>query len=107
MDHIVEVGGAGTLEQSLKAVRFGGALCVIGVLSGVSSPLNILPILMKNVRLQGILVGHKEGFEAMNRAIAQNHLEPIVDRVFPFEEARQALEYLASGQHFAKICLRF
>jgi len=107
VDHIVEVGGAGTLEQSLKAVRFGGALSVIGVLSGVSSPLNILPILMKNVRLQGILVGHREGFEAMNRAIAQASLQPVVDRTFPFQEARQALEYLASGKHFGKICLRF
>jgi len=76
---VVEVGGAGTLEQSLKAVRFGGTLSVIGVLSGVSSSLNILPILMKNVRLQGILVGHREGFEAMNRAIAVNRLRPVVD----------------------------
>lgn len=107
VDHVVEVGGAGTLEQSLKAVRFGGALSVIGVLSGVSSPLNILPILMKNVRLQGILVGHREGFEAMNRAISVNRLRPVVDRSFPFEDAPQAFEFLASGGHFGKICLRF
>ncbi|MCH9651014.1 MAG: NAD(P)-dependent alcohol dehydrogenase [Deltaproteobacteria bacterium] len=106
VDHVVEVGGAGTLEQSLKAVRFGGALSVIGVLSGVSSPLNILPILMKNVRLQGILVGHREGFEAMNRAISVSRLRPIVDRSFPFEDTPQAFEFLASGGHFGKICLR-
>ncbi len=107
VDHVVEVGGAGTLEQSLKAVRFGGTLSVIGVLSGVSSSLNILPILMKNVRLQGILVGHREGFEAMNRAIAVNRLRPVVDRVFPLDEAPQALELMAQGGHFGKICLNF
>jgi NADPH:quinone reductase-like Zn-dependent oxidoreductase len=107
VDHVVEVGGAGTLAQSLRAVRFGGSLSVIGVLSGESSPLNILPILMKNVRLQGILVGHREGFEAMNRAITQGRLVPTVDRVFSFEDAREAFEYLASGRHFGKICLRF
>lgn len=105
VDHVVEVGGAGTLEQSLKAVRFGGAISVIGVLSGVSAPLNILPILMKNVRLQGILVGHRESFEAMNRAIEVARLEPVVDKTFPFTEARQALELMARGSHFGKICL--
>lgn len=107
VDHVVEVGGAGTLEQSLQAAAFGGAISVIGVLSGVSAPLNILPILMKNVQLQGILVGHREGFEAMARAIAQNDLKPVVDRTFPFEEARTALEHMASGSHFGKICLSF
>lgn len=107
VDHIVEVGGAATLEQSLKAVRFGGTLSVIGVLSGVSSPLNILPILMKNVRLQGILVGHRESFEAMNRAIALAGLRPVVDRTFPFTDARQAFQLMARGGHFGKICLTF
>ena len=107
VDHVVEVGGAGTLEQSLKAVRFGGTLAVIGVLSGVSSPLNILPILMKNVRLQGILVGHRESFEAMHRAIGISRLEPVVDRILPFTDARRGLELLASGSHFGKICLEF
>ncbi len=107
VDHIVEVGGAGTLEQSLKAVRFGGTLSVIGVLSGASSPLNILPILMKNVRLQGILVGHRESFEAMNRAIEIAGLLPVVDRIFPIAQTRQALELMARGGHFGKICLRF
>ncbi|MCB1037040.1 MAG: NAD(P)-dependent alcohol dehydrogenase [Acidobacteria bacterium] len=105
VDHIVEVGGAGTLEQSLRAVRFGGTVSVSGVLSGVSSPLKVLPILMKNVRLQGVLVGHRESFEAMNRAIDTAQLRPVVDRTFPFTEARQALELMARGGHFGKICL--
>jgi NADPH:quinone reductase-like Zn-dependent oxidoreductase len=60
---------------------------------------------MKNVRLQGILVGSREGFEAMNRAVAMHRLRPVVDRVFPFEDVRQAFEFMASGSHFGKVCI--
>ena len=106
VDHVVEVGGAGTLEQSLQAVRFGGTVSLIGVLSGTAAPLNILPVLMQQVRVQGVLVGHREGFEAMNRAIAAHRMEPVVDSVLPFDQARQGLEHLAAGRHFGKVCLR-
>lgn len=105
VDHVVEVGGAATLEQSLQAVRVGGEISVIGVLSGVASEINILPILMKNVRLQGILVGSREGFGAMNRALAVHQMQPVVDRVFPFTEAREAFEFMSSGAHFGKVCI--
>jgi NADPH:quinone reductase-like Zn-dependent oxidoreductase len=107
VDHVIEVGGAGTLQESLQAVRFGGEISMIGVLAGAARELNILPILMKNVRVQGIMVGHREGFEAMNRAIAHHKLAPVVDRVFPFEEVREALQVMQRGEHFGKICLRF
>ncbi|MEO8026817.1 MAG: NAD(P)-dependent alcohol dehydrogenase [Bryobacteraceae bacterium] len=105
VDHIVEVGGAGTLGQSLKAVRVGGAISVIGVLAGNASELNVIPILMQNIRLQGVMVGSRETFEALNRAIAQNMLKPVVDRVVPFEDAPAAFEHLASAAHFGKVCL--
>jgi len=105
VDHVVEVGGAGTLGQSLKAVRVGGQVSVIGVLSGVSSEINIIPILMQNIRLQGILVGSREGFERMNQAITAHSLPPVVDRVFPFGEAPEAFKHMASGAHFGKICI--
>lgn len=105
VDHVVEVGGAGTLEQSAKAIKIGGQISLIGVLSGHASELNILPLVMKNVRLQGILVGSREGFETMNRAIAAHRLKPAVDRVFPFAAARDALAYLEAGKHLGKICL--
>jgi len=105
VDHIVEVGGAGTLAQSLKAVRVGGTVSIIGVLAGTASELNVIPILMQNLRLQGVIVGSKEVFENMNRAIAQNLLKPVVDRTFPFEEAPTAFEHLASGTHFGKVCV--
>jgi NADPH:quinone reductase-like Zn-dependent oxidoreductase len=107
VDHIVEVGGAQTLEQSLRAVRVGGHVSVIGVLSGVATQMNIVAILMQGVRLQGILVGSREGFERMNRAIEQHELKPVVDREFPFSEVREAFEYMASGAHFGKVCITF
>jgi NADPH:quinone reductase-like Zn-dependent oxidoreductase len=105
VDHVVEVGGAGTLPRSLKSVRTGGRIYLIGVLSG-GGDVNPMPILMKNVRVQGIYVGSREMFAAMNRAIAFHRLEPVVDRVFPFAEAREALRYLESGSHFGKVCIR-
>jgi NADPH:quinone reductase-like Zn-dependent oxidoreductase len=105
VDHIVEVGGAGTLGKSLKAVRTGGRIYLIGVLTGAAN-VNPIPILMKNVRVQGIFVGSRDMFEAMNRAIALHQLRPVVDRVFGFADIRAALRHLESGAHFGKVCLR-
>ena len=104
VDLVVEVGGAGTLGESLRAVRMGGTISLIGVLSGAGQA-NPLPILMKNIRVQGIYVGSRDMFEAMNRAIALHKLRPVVDRVFPFAEARLALRHLESAGHFGKIAL--
>lgn len=106
VDHIVELGGAGTLQESLAAVRVGGHISMIGVLAGPEAPLNIRPILMRSVRVQGIFVGSREGFEAMNRALAVHQIRPVIDRVFPFDRAREALRTMAEGRHFGKICLR-
>jgi NADPH:quinone reductase-like Zn-dependent oxidoreductase len=106
VDHVVEVGGAGTLGKSLRAVRMGGRISMIGVLSG-GGEVNPVPILMKSIRVQGIYVGSRAMFEAMNGAMALHHLRPVMDRVFPFSEARDALRYMESAAHFGKICLRF
>ena len=106
VDHVVEVGGAGTLPHSLRAVRMGGCISLIGVLADGGGQVSPLPILMKNVRVQGIYVGSREMFEAMNRAIALHQLRPVVDRVFAFQEIQEALRYLESGAHFGKIVLR-
>lgn len=105
VDHVVEVGGAGTLEQSLKATRVGGVISVIGVLSGTATKLDVIPILMSHVRLQGILVGSREGFEAMARAIDCHALRPVVDRIFPFAEAVDAFRYQAEARHFGKVVI--
>lgn len=106
VDHLVEVGGAGTLGQSLRAVRLGGRIYLIGVLAGGGGTINLLPVLMKNLRVQGIFVGSREMFEAMARAIAVHRLNPVVDRVFPFDQAVDAFRHLESGRHFGKVCVR-
>jgi NADPH:quinone reductase-like Zn-dependent oxidoreductase len=104
VDHVVEVGGAGTLPRSLKAVRVGGRVSLIGVLA--AGEVNPLPILMRNVCVQGIYVGSRDMFEAMNRAISRHQMRPVVGRVFGFSEAVQALHYMESGSHFGKIALK-
>jgi NADPH:quinone reductase-like Zn-dependent oxidoreductase len=106
VDLVLDVGGGTTLAQSIRAVRPAGHISVIGVLAGVASDLNVLPILMQGLRLQGVFVGHRASFEVMNRALAESRLKPVVDRVFPLDQAREALEHLKSGQHFGKICIR-
>ena len=104
VDHVVEVGGAGTLAQSLQSVRIGGRISLIGVLTGGQT--DPIPILMKNVTVQGIFVGSRQMFEAMNRAISVNSLKPVIDQVFPFAELPRALRHMESGAHFGKIALR-
>ncbi|HVZ04429.1 NAD(P)-dependent alcohol dehydrogenase [Hyphomicrobium sp.] len=104
VDHVVEVGGAGTLPQSLEAVRIGGRISLIGVLTG--GAVNPIPVLMKNITVQGIYVGSRAMFDAMNNAIAVNGLKPIIDRVFSFDELPQALKHMESGAHFGKIVVK-
>jgi NADPH:quinone reductase-like Zn-dependent oxidoreductase len=106
VDHVVEVGGAGTLPKSLQAVRIGGKIALIGVLSGRTGEVNPIPLLMKNVRIQGIYVGSKEMFENMNSALSLHQVRPVIDRVFPFAETKQAFSYLESGSHFGKIVIK-
>ena len=107
VDHIIEVGGAGTFGKSLKAIKIGGHIGMIGNLSGNATEVNLILILMQNVRVQGVMVGSRDTFEAMNRAITLHELRPVIDRVFPFDEARQAFEHMKSGSHFGKICIKF
>lgn len=105
VDHVVEVGGAGTLPRSINAARIGGHVALIGALSGAAG-FNPITVFMKSVRLQGIFTGSRRMFEDMNRAIAANKLKPVIDRVFEFDEAREALKYMESGSHFGKIVVR-
>jgi NADPH:quinone reductase-like Zn-dependent oxidoreductase len=105
VDHVVEVGGPGTLQRSLNAVRIGGYVYLVGVLT--MGEINPLPILGKNATVRGIYVGSRDMFEAMNSAIAVNGIQPVIDRVFPFEETKDAYRYLVSGSHMGKIVIRF
>jgi NADPH:quinone reductase-like Zn-dependent oxidoreductase len=105
VDHVIEVGGAGTFSQSLRAVRRGGTISLIGVLAGFGE-VNPLPILMKGIHANGIYVGSREMFERMNRAITVAKLQPVIDRVFSMDEISEALRYMESGSHFGKIVVR-
>lgn len=106
VDHIVEVGGQGTLPQSLRAIRTGGTISLIGVLAGGKMDIPLGPVVTRHVRMQGITVGSREDFINMARAIAQHRLHPVIDRTFTFDEIRLALEHLSSGQHFGKITIK-
>ncbi|HEX8398548.1 MAG TPA: NAD(P)-dependent alcohol dehydrogenase [Pyrinomonadaceae bacterium] len=105
VDHVVEVGGAGTLAKSINSVKIGGHVAVIGALSGAGE-VNPIPILMRSIKLQGIFVGSRAMFEAMNRAIETNRIKPVIDRTFAFEETPDALRYMESGAHFGKIVIK-
>lgn len=105
VEHVVEVGGAGTMAQSLRAIAIGGTIHVIGVLAGAVEPLDVRPILMQEVKLSGVVVGPRESAEAMGRAFTHAKLAPVIDRVFAFDEAPKALEHAASGAHFGKVVI--
>ncbi len=106
IDHIIEVGGQDTLPQSLRAVRAGGTISLIGVLSGGNMNLPLGPIVTRHIRLQAITCGNRDDFTQMAAAMTQHHLKPVIDRIFAFEDLRLALDYLSSGRHFGKICIK-
>lgn len=104
-DLVVEVGGAGTFEESVKSTRVGGIVSLIGVLAGAQKDLRLLPIVMNQIRVQGVLVGSREGFVEMNRTIADRQIRPVIDRTFSFDEAPAAFDHLASQAHFGKVVI--
>lgn len=105
VDHVIEVGGAGTLARSVNAVRMGGHVALIGALTSDAGfdPINVF---MKGVRLQGIFVGSKAMMLDLLRAVDLNRLRPVIDRTFEFGEVREALEYMETGAHFGKIVVK-
>ncbi len=107
VDFVMEVGGAGTLTESLRAITLMGHVAIIGVLAGAAEPLQIGSMIATGAKLQGVSVGSRAQFEAMCRAIELHRIEPVVDKVFPFTEARAAFEAMRAGEHFGKIVLDF
>lgn len=105
-DLVVEVGGAGTFTQSLKAVRIGGTVAQIGVLSQTSESVNVVPILHRQIHIQGIYVGSRDHFLEMNRAITQIKLKPVIDEIFDFNQVKEALHRMESAKHFGKLVIR-
>jgi NADPH:quinone reductase-like Zn-dependent oxidoreductase len=106
-DHIIEVVGGENLNRSLDAVKVSGTISFIGLIAGLSAPINTYQFVAKNVRIHGIETGSKEMFEEMNRFIESHQLKPVIDRTFAFDEAREALKYLESGAHFGKVGIVF
>lgn len=105
VDHVVEVGGSGTLGKSINAVRIGGHVAMIGALTGAAG-FNPTTVFMKAIRLQGIFTGSRQTFEDMNRAISVNKLKPVIDRVFEFDEVPEAFRHMETASHFGKIVIK-
>ena len=104
-DQVLEVGGNGTWEKSLRALRIGGTMSMIGGVSGFGGTVNPFPILFGSLNVHGIYVGSRAMFEAMNRVLESQQIRPVVDRVFAFDQSKAAYEYLESGAHFGKVVL--
>ena len=106
-DLIIEVGGGGTIEQSLRAIRIGGHVAIVGVVAGLGGGFNTASLIGNSAKLQGLSVGSRDMFEAMCRAIALHRIQPVVDKVFPWTEVRAAFAAMQGGEHFGKIVLEF
>ena len=107
VDHVIEVGGPGTLPQSIAAVRVGGHIALIGVLTGRGGTVPTAALMVKQARLQGLIVGSRREQADMVRAIDASGFKPIIDRTFGLAEIAAAFRHQASGGHFGKICLEF
>jgi NADPH:quinone reductase-like Zn-dependent oxidoreductase len=107
VDHVVETGGPGTLPQSIVAVGTGGQIGLIGTLTRQNGDLPLSLMMIKNARLQGILVGSRRQQQDLVRGIEASGLKPVIDRTFPLEQLADAFRYEESGQHLGKICLEF
>ncbi len=105
VDLVVEVGGAGTLNQSLRAIQIGGTIAMIGILAGQTSEINMGFVLMTNSRIQGITVGSREMHQAMYRAMEAHEIRPVISDTFPLDEIRDAMAFQQAGRHFGKVAL--
>lgn len=107
VDHVVETIGGENLNRSLEAVKTSGTISFIGLIAGLSAPINTYRFVMKNVSIYGIETGSREMFEEMNRFIEENQIKPVIDRTFAFDGIQAALKHLESGRHFGKIVIEF
>ncbi|SDK17796.1 zinc-dependent alcohol dehydrogenase family protein [Microbulbifer yueqingensis] len=107
VDHVIEVGGPGTLAQSIEAVRVGGHIALIGVLTGTKGEVPTAALMGKHVRLQGLVVGSRRQQQDYVAALEETGIRPVVDRTFPLEELADAFRFEESGSHFGKICVEW
>ncbi len=101
VDLTLETGGAGTLEKSIRATRVGGTISLIGVLTG--GTIDPSAVMRKSIRLQGVYVGNRRMFEDLLAALVQHEVRPVIDRVFAFEDAREAYRAMRAAGHFGKL----
>ncbi len=106
VDHVIEVVGGENLNRSLNAVKLSGTISFIGLIAGLSAPINTYQFVTKNVTIHGIETGSREIFEELNRFVEEKKIKPVIDRVFDFENVKEALNYLESGSHFGKIVVK-
>jgi NADPH:quinone reductase-like Zn-dependent oxidoreductase len=106
VDIVIEVGGAGSLANSIRASAMGGLIVLLGVLAGDANPPNLTPVFMNGLRVQGLLVGSRDDFDAMNRLISAHRVRPVIDRVFDFERANEAFSHLVGQSHLGKVVIR-
>jgi NADPH:quinone reductase-like Zn-dependent oxidoreductase len=105
VDVIIETVGGRNIDRSLKVLKMGGYISVVGLLDGFAAKINVLSLLHQQATIRGMEVGNKQDFAEMNRAIAANNIHPVIDKIFPFEQAQQAFEYLDRGLHFGKVAI--
>ncbi len=103
VDHVVEVGGPATLAQSIAAVRVGGHISLIGVLTGMGGEVPTAALMAKQARLQGLIVGSRREQQEFVRALDAMAFRPVVDRRFGLEELAEAFRFQEGGDHFGKI----
>ncbi|HUA66400.1 MAG TPA: NAD(P)-dependent alcohol dehydrogenase [Alphaproteobacteria bacterium] len=105
VDHVVEVGGQNTFAKSLASLKPGGQVHIVGGLSGFTSEIPLIAMIVKSAVVRGISVGSCDMFEAMNRALTLHKTKPVIDRSFEFHDAAAAYQYLQSGKHFGKVVI--
>ena len=106
VDRVVEVGGPGTINQSLRAVALGGEIASIGFLSTENPGIDFFALKLSSASFRNVTVGDRTGLEALSRAVSAAKLKPVLDKVFPFDAAREAFAHLDSGAHFGKVVIR-
>ena len=107
VDAVIEIGGAGTMEQSLSAIRHGGHIAVIGYMAGIELDVTVFPLIIKCANLHGIATGNRENFRQMLAFMAEHKIKPSISRVYSYDEANAALNAISAGDHFGKLVIDF
>jgi len=107
VDHVIELGGPGTLPQSIIATRIGGHISLIGILTGFAGVVPTALMMIRQIRVQGLIVGNRRQQQEMVRGIEATGLKPVIDRTFPLSALADAFRYEESGAHLGKICVEF